>query len=66
MGIDTPKQASMGDYKALADYFQKEADRARNPERKAHYQRCAEEHRANAKEAERAREKPISDKAAAR
>jgi hypothetical protein len=44
----------MSDFKALADYFQQQADRTRNPARKAHYQRCADEYRAKAKEAQRA------------
>jgi hypothetical protein len=36
----------------LADYFQQQADRTRNEDRKAHYRRCADEYRAKAKEAE--------------
>jgi hypothetical protein len=35
-----------------ANYFQTQANRTRDPDRKAHYQRCADEHRAKAKEPE--------------
>jgi hypothetical protein len=35
-----------------ADYFQRQADRTRNWDRKAHYQRCADQYRAQAKAAE--------------
>jgi hypothetical protein len=42
-----------------ADYFQKQAERTRDPERKAHYQRCADEYRAKAKEAERGRDNDL-------
>ena len=48
--------------KKLAEYFQKQANRTRNKERKAHYQQCADEYRAKAKEAERARDKPVPSK----
>jgi hypothetical protein len=36
----------------VADYFQKQADRTRDRDRKAHYQRCADDYRAKAKDAE--------------
>jgi hypothetical protein len=52
----------MSDFSALADYFQKQAARTRNPERKAHYQRCADEYRAKAKGVEGSRGKPTPEK----
>jgi hypothetical protein len=42
----------MPDLYALAKYFQKQADRTRNPDRKMHYQRCADEARWTARAAE--------------
>jgi len=36
----------------LADYFQQQANRARKEERKAHYQRCADQYRLKAQQAE--------------
>ena len=35
----------MLDLKATADYFQKQADRARDPDRKKHYQQYADKYR---------------------
>jgi hypothetical protein len=61
--INVLRRLSMFDFQALADYFQKQADRTRDPERKAHYQRCADEYRAKAKEAECAPDKPIPGEA---
>ena len=52
----------MSDFTALADYFQKQADRTRDPERKAHYQKCADEYRAKAREAEGSEGKPTPEK----
>jgi hypothetical protein len=40
----------------LANYFQTQANRTRNAERKAHYQKCANEHRAKATEVNRAQQ----------
>jgi hypothetical protein len=41
----------MPDLNSLADYFQKQANRAQNKDRKAKYQRYADDYRAKAKEA---------------
>ena len=44
-----------------AEYFQQQADRTRNANRKAHYQRCADEYRVKAKEAEQSRRNASPD-----
>jgi len=42
----------MTDNSAIADYFQDQADHTQNPQRRAHYQRCADEYRAQTSELE--------------
>jgi hypothetical protein len=45
-------QSNKPTWRDTADYFQQQADRTRDPDRKAHYQRCADECRAAAAEQE--------------
>ena len=45
-------EAEMPDASATADYFQDQADRTRDPRRRAHYQHCADTYRAQVSEAD--------------